>query len=185
MEALVTYLVAAMVAWIPPRAQELRNPPEPRADALARYESIARDLATVVEDESESALFGGRDARTQTALVMLSIASFESAYTREVDFGIGRGVGDQGNSWCLMQLRIGRGTTREGWTGHDLVEDRTKCFRAALHLLRGSFNSCQSLPLFDRLSAYATGRCERDLYKSQSRVSRAFGWWDRHKLAKS
>jgi hypothetical protein len=183
MEALVTYLVAAMVAWIPPRAHELGDPPEPRADALVRYESIARDLATVVADESESPLFGGPDARAQTALVMLSVASFESSYAREVDFGIGRGVGDAGNSWCLMQLRVGRGTTREGWTGRELVEDRTKCFRAALHLLRGSFNACQKLPLFDRLSAYAIGRCQRDLFKSHSRVSRAFGWWDRHKLA--
>ena len=61
-----------------------------------------------------------------------------------------------------MQVRVGGGVTREGWTGHDLVTDRRLCFRAGLHILRSSFGVCHALPVDDRLSAYATGHCFAD-----------------------
>ncbi|HXX69844.1 MAG TPA: hypothetical protein VEK07_21870 [Polyangiaceae bacterium] len=175
MESLVTYLVAAMVAWVPPYAHAWT---EPEADVRARYESIAHDLASVVLDESESPLFTGRDARTQTALLMLSVASFESSFRKSVDDGIGRG--DGGRSYCLMQIRVGAGLTREGWTGPQLIEDRRRCFRAALHILHSSFGACHALPLEDRLSAYATGHCITEARISRSRVGRAKAWWTSH-----
>jgi hypothetical protein len=185
MDVLITYLVTAMIAWVPPRMNELPDASESHADVLARYESIARDAATVARDESESPVFDGPDARTRTALLMLSVASFESSYRRDVDLGIGQGIGDGGRSFCLMQVLVGRSKTREGWTGRELVSDRQKCFRAGLHILRASFGACHALPLVDRLSAYASGHCARDMYQSQSRVNRALGWWQGYKLAKS
>lgn len=175
MENLVTYLVAAMVAWVPPVAHAWTEPP---AEVQARYESIAQDLVSVVQDESEAPLFTGQDARTQTALLMLSVASFESSFQKRVDEGVGRG--DGGRSYCLMQIRVGSGVTREGWTGRQLIEDRRRCFRAALHLLHSSFGICHALPLEDRLSAYATGHCINDLRVSRSRVGRAKAWWTTH-----
>src|SRR5258708_1970304 len=87
MESLVTYLIAAMVAWGPLRAQ---TPIESSAAALARYAGIARDVAQVVVDEEETPLFPGPDGRARTALLMLSVASFESSYRTTVDDGIGR-----------------------------------------------------------------------------------------------
>jgi hypothetical protein len=173
MDTLVTYLVAAMTAWVPAKAQ-----PESPEETMTRYEGIAHDVAAVAFDEGEEPLFPGRDARVQTALFMLSIASFESAYRKDVDQGLGRG--DHGRSYCLMQIRVGEGTTREGWTGRQLVTDRKMCFRSALHILHGSFNVCRHLPIEDRMSAYATGRCFENADISRSRVGRARAWWTAH-----
>jgi hypothetical protein len=167
------YFVTAMTAWIPMRAHA-----EPVEDTMARYESIARDAAMVAYDDAEQPLFDGPDGRARTALLMLSIASFESSYQHAVDIGAGRG--DHGTSYCLMQIRVGEGTTREGWTGRQLVTDRTKCFRAALHILHGSFNVCHNLPMEDRMSAYATGRCLENTRASRVRVGRAQAWWSAH-----
>lgn len=175
MQSLVTYLVTAMLSWVPLYAHA---PRESASDARERYQSIARDVAAVAMDGGEQPLFGGAKGRTETALLMLSVASFESSFKKSVDDGIG--LGDHGRSYCLMQIRVGSGTTREGWSGPELVEDRQRCFRAALHILRGSFAICQKLPLDDRLSAYATGRCLPNVEVSRSRVGRAHAFWESH-----
>src|SRR5260370_42591882 len=98
---LVQYLVAAMVAWVP---LHHHLPSELPADVHARYESIARDLVAVAADEDEAPLFTGPDARVQTAVLMLSVASFESSFRKTVDDG--RGLGDRGLSYCLMQIHL-------------------------------------------------------------------------------
>ncbi len=173
MPDLVTYLMSAMAAWVPLHAHA-----EPGDETRARYEAIARDALAVATDEAEAPIFPGPQGRAQTALLMLAVASLESAYRKAVDDGTR--LGDHGRSYCLMQIRVGDGVTREGWSGHDLVGDRTRCFRAGLHVLRGSFNACRKLPLTDRMSAYATGRCIEGLESSRRRVGRALAWWDTH-----
>jgi len=173
MDTLVTYLVAAMTAWVPAKAH-----PESPEETAKRYESIAQDVASVAFDEAEKPLFAGPDGRIQTALFMLSIASYESSYKKVVDEGADRG--DGGRSYCLMQIRVGDGRTREGWTGSQLVADRKLCLRAALHILHGSFNVCHNLPVEDRMSAYATGRCFEHADVSRSRIYRARAWWHKH-----
>ncbi len=175
MDSLVTYLVSAMMAWVPLRAQA---PFESLEDAQARYESIARDVASVAFDENETPIFDGLDGRSRTALLMLSIASFESSYKKTVDDGIGRG--DHGQSVCLMQVHLWKPATREGWNARQLIEDRTRCFRSALHILHASFTMCQRLPVADRVSAYATGHCLPSAWISRSRVGRARSWWETH-----
>jgi hypothetical protein len=175
MDSLVAYLVAAMVGWVP---LHVHAPMESPDQAQARYESIARDVVSIAFDESEAPLFEGPDGRTQTALLMLSVASYESGYRKKVDDG--RRLGDGGRSYCLMQIRVGQGFTREGWTGHALIDDRTRCFRSALHILRSSFGACRSLPVDDRLSAYATGHCFADARISRTRVRRAQAWREAH-----
>jgi hypothetical protein len=162
MESLVSYLVAAMIAWVPLHAHAPLESPE---DTLARYESIARDLATVALDDDEEPLFAGDDGRVQTALLMASVASYESSYGKTV---------------CLMQIRVGGGVTREGWSGSDLVRDRTLCFRAGLHILHSSFGACHRLPVEDRMSAYATGHCFENARVSRSRIGRARAWFAAH-----
>jgi len=175
MESLVSYLVAAMIAWVPLHAHAPLESPE---DTLARYESIARDLATVALDDDEEPLFAGDDGRVQTALLMASVASYESSYGKTVDDGTRRG--DHGHSYCLMQIRVGGGVTREGWSGSDLVRDRTLCFRAGLHILHSSFGACHRLPVEDRMSAYATGHCFENARVSRSRIGRARAWFAAH-----
>jgi hypothetical protein len=173
MPDLATYLVTAMSAWVPLHAHA-----EQQEDTRARYEAIARDAVEVAYDEAEAPLFPGPQGRAETALFMLAIASFESGFRKSVDDGTR--LGDHGRSYCLMQIRVGDGATTEGWTGSQLVTDRTLCFRAGLHILRGSFNACRKLPLEDRMSAYATGRCIEGEEKSRIRVGRALSWWDTH-----
>lgn len=173
MQGLVSYLVAAMTSWVPLHAQT-----EAPDESAARYESIAQDAVSVAYDEAEAPLFSGPTGRAQTALLMLSVASLESAFRKTVDEGTR--LGDHGHSYCLMQIRVGDGATAEGWTGADLVADRTRCFRAALHILRGSFNACRKLPVTDRMSAYATGSCSEGAEASRLRVGRALQWWDGH-----
>ena len=56
MESIVSYLLAAMIAWVP---LQVHTPVESVDDARARYESIARDVVSVAFDESESPLFAG------------------------------------------------------------------------------------------------------------------------------
>ena len=175
MDSLVAYLVAAMIGWVP---LHVHAPSESADVARERYESIAHDAVSVAFDDSEQPLFSGPEGRTQTALLMLSVASYESGYRVKVDDG--RGLGDHGHSYCLMQVRVGKGVTREGWTGTDLVTDRRRCFRAALHILRMSFGACHTLPVDDRLSAYATGHCFADAAISRSRVGRARAWREAH-----
>jgi hypothetical protein len=173
MEDLVSYLMVAMTTWVPLHAH-----PEPQDETTARYESIARDAVAVAYDDTEEPVFGGPHGRAETAVLMLSVASLESAFRKTVDDGVGRG--DHGRSYCLMQIHVGDGVTQEGWTGPDLIADRTRCFRAALHALRGSFAACRRLPLKDRMSAYASGRCYEGAEVSRVRVGRALDWWGTH-----
>lgn len=170
---LTSYLVAAMTAWVPLTAHA-----EPKDETQARYESIARDAAAVASDASEAPLFGGPSGRAQTALLMVAVASLESGFKKAVDDGTRRG--DHNRSVCLMQIRVGSGATSDGWTATDLLSDRTRCLRQGLHYLRGSFNVCRGLPLADRMSAYATGRCVEGEESSRLRVHRALDWWDTH-----
>src|SRR4051794_30812822 len=97
--ALAAYLVSAMTTWTPPQ-----HHPEGATAAAKRYESIALDIATVVSDEKEAPVFAGEHGRTQTALLLAAIASFESAYRADVDNG--RVRGDGGVSWCVMQVQV-------------------------------------------------------------------------------
>lgn len=89
--------------------------------------------------------------------------------------------------------------TSDGWSGVDLVADRRKCFKAGLHAMRRSFMSCQvgtakagtklmlhgkevvleedttvPLPMYDRLSQYATGKCTYGQHESRTRMNLAF-----------
>ena len=174
MPDLATYLVTAMTAWVPVYAHA-----EPQEQTRARYEAIVHDAVAVAYDEAEAPLFPGPRGRAQTALLMLAVASLESAFKKNVDDGTR--LGDHGRSYCLMQIRVGDGVTGDGWSGPQLVGDRKLCFRAGLHILRGSFNACHKLPLGDRMSAYATGRCTEGEEKSRLRVGRALSWWDAHR----
>ncbi len=179
MHALMTYILSAMMAWAPVAGHDYYAS---REDTTERYEAIAHDLAEVALDPEEPPLFGGPQGRAQTALLMTSIAFFESGgFRRDVDLGFGpRSKGDSGKSWCLMQINVGDGKTAERWTGRDLVEDRRKCFRAGLGRIRQSFALCHALPLVDRLSGYTKGRCEAADDASRRRLTRAMDFWEEH-----
>jgi hypothetical protein len=181
MNALIAYLLAAMVTWSPPGDHDYY---ESREETLDRYASIAHDIAEVALDPAEAPLFGGPHGRAQTGLLVASVAFYESGgYRRDVDMGIGKKArGDSGRSWCLMQVNIGDGTTLESWTGRDLVQERQKCLRVGLRRMRQSFAMCKDMAFIDRLSGYTTGRCTDEDDYSHRRMKRALQWWTEHPL---
>lgn len=184
------------------RAQYIPEAKETVEEAQERYESIARDIVEVVYDPEVKPLFSGEYARLRTVSVLLAVATFESSFRKDVDFGEGRfSRGDGGRSWCLNQLNLGRpnehGKTptriiitssggyrfttnqNEGWGGKDLVEDRKKCFYSALAVLRSSFNSCGGTSTQDKLKLYTSGSCGKGETESRRRMNLALRWMQR------
>jgi hypothetical protein len=178
LSALVTWLLAAELAWVP----------APTVD-LPRYEAIARDIASVAFDPDERPLFAGTtesSRRARTALLLDAVASFESFYREDVDNGTKRGaLGEV----CVLQVLTPSPRTRivltadtyrysedasEGWSREDMVADRKKCVRAALHKMRESFRACHNLSL------YTAGICNADEKAAKNRAWRAEAWWKHH-----
>jgi hypothetical protein len=169
--ALAAYVLSAMTAWVAPKTH-----PEGEAAAVVRYTQIADDIAAVALDPKEKPAFEGDDGRIKTALLLASIASLESGYRADIDQG--RTRGDHGVSWCLVQVQVW-GTTAEGWTGRDLVADRTKCLKAGLHRIHTSFAMCAGWPIENRLSGYTIGTCKKE-WTSRTRTHRALAWLHDH-----
>lgn len=186
----VTWLVHLMMLWAPPEHRSKTYIPEAKEtkeQATSRYVDIAQAVVDVAYDTREAPILTMKDeqkARAHSALLMMSIALFESGLRRDVDLGIGKqGRGDAGRSWCLMQIQLGDGKVPDsdpevaGWTGKDLVADRRKCFRTALRMIRRSFTACQKNDFPHRLAAYASGSCDKGHAESSSRL----GFWSRQK----
>ncbi len=176
-------LIVAVINSLVPASQQAQTRRETEVEALARYDSIARDLAAVVFRDAETPLYDGPNGRAKTLATLVSIASLESSFRKDVDQGSTLGDGD--TSYCLAQINLPGASrivvhddgsmsysTTEGWSGRDLVADRKKCFRAALAIARKSFE-CPSRTPYDRLSMYASGRCGRGGEASANRVRRA------------
>lgn len=201
METIVAWILAFMASVAPPgRTTYYAEAQETKEVAEARYQSIAEDIIEVVYDPNTQPLFRGSNGRARTISVILAIMLYESGFMRNVDFGIGKYArGDQGNSWCLMQLNIGKGRTMrwntkhdrparyndkpedifEGYTGEEMVKDRRKCIREGLKGLRMSFRSCRgmALPLNQRLRIYGSGTCHGAQKGSALRMDTAIRWF--------
>jgi len=168
-------------------------------ERIDRYDAISKMAVQVSFDPNESPLpltskeMNQLNIRTDeqlrafTALTLVSVALWESSYfRRDVDLGTGRlGFGDNGRSVCLMQINVGKGMTAEGWGAKELVEDRDKCFRAALHLLQDSWRSCGNVPMEQRASVYTSGTCRDGISESKHRISTAVYYWRRIDYKKS
>jgi hypothetical protein len=154
---------------------------EDTATKRARYAQIAEDIAVVVTDSTEAPAVGGKNGRARTAALIVAIAWKESAFARDVDLGPACYRGrdgrsprcDGGAAASIFQIRIGAGTTVEGWKQADLFADRKKAVRAALHLVRRSVNACSKYGALAALRSYASGSCERGHAASAARVQLA------------
>lgn len=207
LDIVIAWIVSILVNITPIGSpQYYADAKETKEEMTERYNSIANDLAQVVYDPAEKPLFSGANGRAKTALVLLGIAKFEAVGLRkDIDLNIGpKARGDSGQSWCMMQVLVGRPnkdgkTTRrivispegryswttdptKGWGGEDLAQDRKKCFRAGLAIARESFHACGGLngPLMDRLRVYARGNCtsEDGGRLSAHRMGAAKYWMD-------
>lgn len=174
MDPIIAWALAIMLAWAPPGRSGIKDASETAEAGTARYGEIARDAARVAFDPGERPLVAGPRARSQSLAVLLSVAYHESGFRRDVDLGLGPLARGSGTDSCLMQIRVGKGTTPEGWSHADLVADRVKCFRAGFRLLRRSIGACRRLPPLDWLSAYARGQCAVDEPTSHALIGPAF-----------
>jgi hypothetical protein len=163
MDVLWPWILTAMVTWAPPKSDT----------DLERYKAIASDIERVAYDADEAPALLGSEGRARTALLLASTAYDESYFRADVDRGEARG--DGGRSVCVMQVWV-EGRTQEGWTADDLIQDRTKCVRAALHILRGSLAWCRALHGGDRLGGYTHGKCVAPNRIGRARWARAFAW---------
>lgn len=162
----------------PGRKTYFTHAQETREEALVRYGEIADNLLAAVYDPDIKPLFSGSLGRARTISLMLGVMFWETGFRRDVDLGLGKHArGDNGRSWCLMQINLGSGKTALGYTGEDLVKNRRICFQEGLRVIRGSFSACRQLPLEHRLSAYASGSCDKGRDKSRQRVQTGMQWF--------
>ena len=195
------WVVSFITKYAPPgRKTYYKHAEETKAEALVRYDAIADALVSVVYDPEVKPLFAGPHGRAQTASVILGVVLWETAFRKDVDFALGKhGRGDNGESWCLMQIKVGEGKTADwnirlnrpavktdppedilsGYTGQQLVADRKLCIAEGLKIMRGSFGACKQLPVEERLSAYASGSCDKGREKSKQRVGTGMKWFQR------
>ena len=158
MNTLSLWILNILVSISPPQNQI----GESEIEARNRYESIADDMAYAIEFADP--IFKGKDAKFKEAALLTSIAFYESSgFKKDIDSGKIRG--DNGKSWCLMQINVGTDTIKFGnsdmksWKGQDLVKDRKKCFLAGIESIKISRNLCSKLSESGSLSVYTTGRC--------------------------
>jgi hypothetical protein len=126
--------IVALICALVPAARQSHNG-ESEADALDRYATIARAVAATSTS----------DVR---ALYLLTVFRHESSFRRDVHAGEKRG--DDGRSWCLGQIMIGRGKTRlvpnrkeraAELVGVD-IEATTTCARVATAYLDRAIRAC-------------------------------------------
>ena len=203
-EAFIVWILAAMTAVSPPHREHWEPAAqESYAQADARYREIATTIVEGVFDPTIEPVLRGVRGRQNTAMLVTLWWNSESGFRRDVDLGLGRtrtskaGWNDYGRSWCMGQINLGRKKredpqrpghwiedsplmTPEGWSGRDLCQDRMKCLKTTIRVMRGSVRACRRLPMQERLAAYAAGYCESERGRAISR-SRMQNFWRRYR----
>ncbi len=126
---------------------------QPASPWRATYETTANAIAETVAREEP--LFAGDLGRERTAALLVALAWHESTFRPDA-------VGDHGRSRGLFQVQ-GRGA----------LSDPQDAVKAALGMLRASFDACRARPLKERAAWYASGSCDRGLRESRHRMQLA------------
>lgn len=173
-----------MLGWSPAEQVAMGPWPELRhetpAQTEARYKELADAAITVAS--TNPPLFAESEGRTRTALLLLSLAFFESRFHNRVTTAatkkeLKEGRSDHGRSWCAVQINIGRdgiGKRKgghlerlipEGWTGQELEADPVKCLTVGYRF------AADSLTKYGHLGGY-TGE-GRNGPKARHRLDKA------------
>jgi hypothetical protein len=199
---LINWIISFMVA-VSPINEQIENSkayetPQVRAE---RYTAIAYNLVEVIFDPHRKPLFKDPNSgRSHTLAIILSIMAHESKFYRHIDYGMSRG--DNGKSWCMMQVMAGRYPNRtptwniiedrqpfwgddpnhlhKGFTGRDLIRDRRLCIQEGLKIARLSFSRCGT-SLWKKLRVYASGSCRKGIRESMDMISVAEYFWGKTK----
>ena len=134
---------------------------EPEHVTEARYLAIAGDIATAAEESPAP----GLDA-TRTAVLLASVASYESSFAASVDACQRRGGTKSQPAFTLWQM-AGR---------RDLCASRLDAARAAVALIGESLSRCHAEPL----SFFTKGQCLPSDDAAHWRYLRARTWWLHH-----
>jgi hypothetical protein len=159
-QALAAYVLSFMLAQY--SVQNHRCTGASDAETLEHYRAIAADIADASLDPDEPPVFRTDktgDGRVKTALLLASIARWESQYRQDVDEL--RVRGDGGAALCILQIHPFEG---------EVIEDRASCLRAGLRHLRASYRACHSL------SGYTVGRCVAGEVEAERRLRPAERW---------
>jgi hypothetical protein len=143
--------------WAVPVEQHWREKP---TVVFERYAAFADVVVQVAFDPDVVPIEGDR---LFTAILLASVASFESFYRRDIMNCEAPGLGG-----ALGPFQHESPRARERVCGS--WEQAT---RHALGMLQEGWVACKKLDLRDRVSFYTDGRCERDWWRSRSRVMRA------------
>ncbi len=160
---LAAYVLAAMVWMVPPAEHRFHEAP---AVTLARYASIADDVAAVAQEEP---IFDGDAARS--AVLIVAVAAPESRYSADVDRCARPGGSASVHAWSLWQLQRPKG---------EVCSSRRAAARVAARMIRESLSGCADARPFEQLSIYTDGACGRRLERSRQRLSLAAQWWWLH-----
>jgi len=142
-ESLTVYVLAAILAW---------TRPHPSAAEVDRLTGIAQDIAAV--SLSEEPLFKSDESRAKTAILLASVARYESDFAPWVDAGLcndlewrrsaeGKAVHrgsdcDGGHAFSLWQIHAGQ-------AGQALIADRQAAIREAVARMRVSLDAGRGL----------------------------------------
>lgn len=164
--------VAALSIWI----LGLMTYLQPVAPWEATYKDTADAIARVVAVEEP--LFEGPDGRERTAVLMVSVAFFESNFKPGA-------LGDCGHEGPCKKGEVGKSHGRFQVQGHGELLDPLDDARAALIEMRASMRACRAHPVEDRLAFYASGNadgCENagGQRASRNRMKRAMWLYKRN-----
>lgn len=162
---LALYLLDAMTAWIPKTKHSYYEKVSATED---RYIDLAFAIAKVALDPNQEPLFDENDGRIKTALLLASIASYESQFNERVTNCYQ--PGDHGLAWGPFQTHSNRKKTCSSFENATII---------ALGMARQSIKACKNFPILDRLSAYTNGHCVNN-FASQQRMSRGLKWYAAH-----
>lgn len=162
MEPLIAWTFVTLMTLSPYAKQGAKY--ETEAEYEERVASIARDMVEVVE---RSEPLPGLTKAETLALVITTAEAESGGFRFDVDKGLPSGLGDHGQSFCIMQIRARSGTVRthdpvaKRWTGADLIADRQKCLAAGVAMLRDSMLWCKAKGAKEGalISAYTVGKC--------------------------
>lgn len=166
MGPLATYIFAAMISWVPISEHTFTG--ESVEDITARYELIAETVEKKALDPNHEPLIEGEDGRIKTALLLASVASFESQYGRDVVTC--QRLGDKGVAYGPWQTHMyNKAEAMQACTDLNVMVD------LAYDMIKYSFDHCQRAELADKLTIYTSGgRCTHKRGQaSRYRVNRA------------
>lgn len=173
MGPLATYIFSAMISWVPISNHTFTG--ESVEDITARYELIAETVEKAALDPNREPLIEGEDGRIKTALLLASVASFESQFGRDVVSC--RRIGDNGVAYGPWQTHIyNRAQARKACT------DLSVMISIAYDMMKSSFDHCQRVELADKLTIYTSGGyCTHERGEaSRFRINRAMFYFNKH-----